>query len=225
MRLLQSLLAILFLAAVAAAQTSTEQKARITELKPPAGAKVAIVVFEDLECPDCARAHPLITDISSSEKVPVVRRDFPLSMHPWSRQAAIIARYLDSKSAKLGADFRTWIFANQPSVTRDNLDSLFAKWAQEHGTSVPMVLDPGNRFEAAIEKDVALGKRIGIQHTPTIFIATASGVSGEPIVEVIDRSQMTQMIQDAKNRAGASAAPSSAKAGKTKAATKTSKKS
>ena len=30
-----------------------------TILRPPAGSKVAIIVFEDLGCPACARAHPL----------------------------------------------------------------------------------------------------------------------------------------------------------------------
>src|SRR5437899_6291745 len=47
-------------------------------LKPPAGSKVAIVVFEDLQCPDCARAAPLVKDVSKAEKIPVVRHDFPL---------------------------------------------------------------------------------------------------------------------------------------------------
>ena len=27
-------------------------------LKPPPGSRVAIVEFEDMECPDCARANP-----------------------------------------------------------------------------------------------------------------------------------------------------------------------
>ena len=29
-----------------------------TILRPPAGSKVALIVFEDLGCPACARAHP-----------------------------------------------------------------------------------------------------------------------------------------------------------------------
>ncbi|HXY04298.1 MAG TPA: hypothetical protein VEI49_12040, partial [Terriglobales bacterium] len=31
-------------------------------LRPPKGVKVAIVVFEDLECPDCRRAAPLLDE-------------------------------------------------------------------------------------------------------------------------------------------------------------------
>src|SRR5260370_369187 len=35
-------------------------------LRPPAGARVAIFEFEDLECPDCARANPLLKEASDS---------------------------------------------------------------------------------------------------------------------------------------------------------------
>src|SRR5215467_9242025 len=83
-------------------------------LKPPVGAKVAVVVFEDLECPSCAKAYPQIWQTANASHVPVVLHDFPLSKHPWSRQAAIDARFLDTKSEKLGNDFRGYIYQNQP---------------------------------------------------------------------------------------------------------------
>src|SRR3954462_13236808 len=86
---------------------------KATALKPPAGAKVAIVVFEDLQCPDCARAFPLVKDVSKAEKVPVVHHDFPLPIHTWSFQAAIIGRYFDTKSKEVGDQWREFCFANQ----------------------------------------------------------------------------------------------------------------
>src|SRR5262252_4853661 len=71
-------------------------------LKPPKGANVAIIVFEDLECPDCARAAPLLEEASKTYGIPVVRHDFPLPFHPWSFDAAVFARYFDTHSKKLG---------------------------------------------------------------------------------------------------------------------------
>jgi len=62
-------------------------------LKPPKGAQVAIIVFEDLECPDCARAAPLLEEAAKNYNIPVVRHDYPLAMHPWAHDAAILARY------------------------------------------------------------------------------------------------------------------------------------
>ena len=183
--------------AFAQGPSAAENQERITALKPPSGAKVAIVVFEDLQCPDCARAHPLVNEVSAAQKVPVVRHDFPLAQHPYAMQAAIIGRYLDSQSAKLGEEWRSWVFSNQPSITRDNIDSFFEKFLKDHKLNPPMILDPGGKFDAKIKADVALGKRIGIQHTPTLFIVSNTG-KGEPFVEVVDRPLMAQMIEDMK---------------------------
>src|SRR5437870_11698608 len=101
--------AILFtLLAAAAAWAQTANSV----LRPPKGARVAIVVFEDLQCPDCRRAAPLVEEASKTYKIPVVRHDFPLPFHSWSWDAAILARYFDTHSKALGNEFRDYIFAN-----------------------------------------------------------------------------------------------------------------
>ncbi|MGZ7076982.1 MAG: thioredoxin domain-containing protein, partial [Candidatus Angelobacter sp.] len=53
-------------------------------LKPPPGAKVAIVMFEDLQCPDCSRAYPMVLEAANTHKIPLVLHDFPLPMHNWA---------------------------------------------------------------------------------------------------------------------------------------------
>src|SRR5271165_6380528 len=82
-------------------------------LKPPAGSKVAIFVFEDLECPACAHAFPVVRTAVEHYKIPLVRRDFPLTeIHIWSFDAAVTARYLqDHVSPKLADTFRGDVFA------------------------------------------------------------------------------------------------------------------
>ena len=50
-------------------------------LKPPRGAAVAIVMFEDLQCADCSRVYPVVWETASAHKIPVVLHDFPLPMH------------------------------------------------------------------------------------------------------------------------------------------------
>jgi protein-disulfide isomerase len=182
-------------AQTAAAGASTE---KLSVLRPPAGAKVAIVVFEDLQCPDCARAAPLVEEVAKAEKVPVIRHDFPLPQHNFSTQAAIIARYFDTKSKTLGNGFRDYIFANQTAITPENLNTYAQKFAAANGTSMPFLLDPGGKLAAKVKADFALGQRIGIQHTPTIFVVSNTS-KGEPFVEVVDRSKLTEMIEDMKN--------------------------
>jgi len=46
-----------------------------------------------------------------------------------------------------------------------------------------------------------LGQKIGIQHTPTIFVVNNNRTAAEPFVEVVDRSQLSQIIEDMKAKA------------------------
>jgi protein-disulfide isomerase len=171
-------------------------------LRPPKGASVAIVVFEDLQCPDCARAAPLVEEAGRTYKIPVVRHDFPLPQHNWSHDAAIMARWFDTKSAKIGDEFRDQVFANQQSINSPEQFRAFAeKFAAEHKMSIPFAVDPQGKLAGLVDADKALGSRIGIQHTPTIYVVSNTR-TGTPFVEVVDRSQLYSLIDEMK--AGAS---------------------
>jgi hypothetical protein len=47
-----------------------------------------------------------------------------------------------------------------------------------------------------VKADSDLGQSVGIQHTPTIWVVT-NRTSGAPFVEVIDRSRLFRMIEEA----------------------------
>lgn len=184
------------------AQVSPE---KLQILKPPPGAKVAIISFEDFQCPDCGRAHPLLVEMAKKYDIPLVRRDFPLPQHPYAMEAAIINRYLESKNPKIASEYRDAVYANQPQFGETS-DEAFRQWvvpwAASKGVPLPFVVDPTGKFAAEIHVDQDLGRRINIDHTPTIYIVT-SNRSAEPFVEVVDRAQLSQMIEDAKKQAGA----------------------
>lgn len=180
-------------------------------LKPPPGSKVAIVEFLDLQCPDCANANPLVEEAAKTYGIPVVRHDFPLPKHTWSFDAAVIARYFDTKSKKLGDGFRDYCFENQPAITAENLRSYAEKYAAANNTSLPFVIDPEGKYAAEVKADFALGQRVGIEHTPTIYVVSNKS-TGKPFVEVVDRSQLYAIIDQMKEEAGAT--PSADKAGK-----------
>jgi protein-disulfide isomerase len=163
-------------------------------LKPPAGHSVAMVEFYDLECPLCAETNPSLMAAASQYKIPWIRYDFIIPGHIWSRQAAINARYLDTKNAKLGNDYRDYIFANQRSIeTLPELNTWTQKFAQTHGVALPFAIDPMGKFAAGVQADCDLGRRMGIDHTPTIFIV-ASGGHAPAYTEVVDRTQLFQII-------------------------------
>jgi protein-disulfide isomerase len=162
-------------------------------LRPPKGAQVAIVVFEDLQCPDCRRAAPLLEEAGRTYKIPVVRHDYPLPMHNWSMQAAIFARYFDTKSKALGNEFRDYIFEHQLEINPDNLRGFAEKFAAEKKVDLPFVLDPDGKLAALINADKNLGTSIGLNHTPTIYVVSNKR-TGKPFVEVVDRSQLYALI-------------------------------
>jgi protein-disulfide isomerase len=185
-------LAFLLLAALASAQNVDPA------LRPPKGAQVAIVVFEDLQCPDCRRAAPLLEEAARTYKIPVVRHDFPLPMHNWSYDAAIMARYFDTHSKQLGNDFRDYIFEHQPQITPPTLRAFAEKFAADRKVDLPFVLDPQGKLAAEISQDKNLGQRVGINHTPTIYVVS-NKTQGKPFVEVVDRTQLFQLIDTMKN--------------------------
>ena len=169
-------------------------------LKPPVGAKLAIVVFEDLQCPDCARASQLLEQAAHTYKIPLVRHDFPLAMHPWSFDAAVLGRYFDRKSSKLGAEFRDYVFQHQAEITKENLRATAERFAQEHSTTLPFAVDPRGKLTGEVNADKDLGTRIGINHTPTIYVVT-NGRNSQPFVEVVDRSELFRIIDTLKAEA------------------------
>jgi protein-disulfide isomerase len=178
--------------AIFAFATSASAQDATSALRAPKGDKVAIVVFEDLQCPRCRTTAPLVEQAGKTYKIPVIRHDFPLPMHNWSYDAAVIARYFDTQSKALGNQYRDYIFQHQPEIFPTNLRSFSEKFAVEHRVALPFVVDPQGKLAAEVNADRDLGKRIGLQHTPTIYVVN-SKTQGKSYVEVEEPS--TQLFQ------------------------------
>jgi protein-disulfide isomerase len=178
-------------------ETSTTQVHNAAPLRPPAGARVAIVEWEDLECPDCARANVVLAEAVEKYHIPWVRHDFPLPFHAWSFQAAVDARWFDTKSPKLGDAFRDAVFAAQPTIhSKEQLRQFAETFAQHNRLRFPAAVDPEGRLAAQVKADFALGQSVGIGHTPTIWVVT-NRKSSTPFVEVVDRMRLYAMIDEA----------------------------
>jgi protein-disulfide isomerase len=165
-----------------------------TLLKPPRGATVAIVIFEDLQCADCSKVYPVVWETAEAHKIPVVLHDFPLPMHNWAFEAAVWARNFDKTSPDLGNEFRKFIYANQTQITRENLLQWVQKFAAEKNTAAPADKDPEGKLAELVKADYLLGQRIGVEHTPTIWVVSNSGVSQPLVEEVKVREKLEQMI-------------------------------
>lgn len=143
-------------------------------LKPPPGQKVALVVFEDLGCPGCARFHPFEVQAVERTRVPLLRHDFPIPAHIWTFQGAVCARYLqDRVSPRLAEQYRSDIFAAIGRITsKDDLEQFNQRWFREHGQALPFVIDPSGALTKEVQADFDLGMRMGLRFTPTVVVVT-----------------------------------------------------
>lgn len=167
-------------------------------LKPPAGAKVAIIEWTDMECPACAHAFPFVHLALDQYKIPLVHYDFLIPGHAWSPQAEVFARYLRNKvSPELEMEYRREVFANQASIaTREDLQHFTRQFMAAHGKEMPFVVDPTGQLKREVEADDHLGLRMGLIHTPTIFVVTR-----DHWIEVADVSQLDTAIEEAEAEA------------------------
>jgi protein-disulfide isomerase len=163
-------------------------------LKPPAGVKVAIVEWEDLECPACARAFPIVHAAIDKYKIPLVRYDFQINGHIWSHEASLFARYLQDKvSPELATDYRRQVFASQFRIaSKDDLDRFTQQFFQSHGKQLPFVLDPQGQLEKEVDADKELGLKLGLSETPTLVVVTPRGW-----IQVKDVMQLYEAIDKA----------------------------
>jgi protein-disulfide isomerase len=178
-------------------------------LKPPAGAKVAIIEWEDLECPACAHAFPLVHQAVDHYKIPLIRHDFLIPGHMWSREAAVYARYLQDKvSEGLGTEYRREVFASQFRIaSKDDLVKFTQQFFTKAGKQMPFVVDPSGQLLKEVQADKELGDKLGLNETPTIIVVTPKGW-----IQVKDTMDLYQAIDQAEaSMGGAAVAPAAKK--------------
>ncbi|MGH9597207.1 MAG: DsbA family protein, partial [Edaphobacter sp.] len=144
--------------------------------------------------PACAHAFSIVHAAVEKYKIPLIRRDFPLRMHIWSFDAAVIARYIQDKiSPQAAEEYRGAVFANQMSIaSKADLNAFTQRYFQQHGRVMPFVVDPSGLFTAEVRADQTLGERINLYQTPSIFIVTQKGYT-----EVKDVTELYAMLDTA----------------------------
>jgi protein-disulfide isomerase len=168
-----------------------------SNLSLPPGTTVAIVIFEDLQCPDCAKAHPLLIEAAAAKKVPLVIHDFPITRHQWAFPAAVLARYFTAESPALGVEFRRFVFANQKDINVGNLREFGERFAADHQLVLPADVDPDGQLQALVQADFDLGLAIGLEYVPLIFVL-GPGNGPSRAVEVTDPTQLDELIARAR---------------------------
>ena len=156
--------------------------------------RVRVLIYEDLQCPDCADFRRMLDEKLLPRyggKVAFEHRDFPLAKHAWARKAAIAARFFQETSAALAVKYRRYAMAGIGATTPANFSERLAEFARSNGVdpakAVAALDDP--RYAAAVEKDYQEGVARGVAHTPTAFVngaAFVESITFEEISKAID---------------------------------------
>ena len=158
--------------------------------------KVRVLIYEDLQCPDCAEFRRMMDEKilpRYGERVAFIHRDFPLAKHAWARKAAIAARYFAGVKPELGLAYRRHIMATIQETRADNFNdklSAFARDNEVDPAQAVAALDD-ERLSALVERDFQDGVARGVAKTPTVF------VSGKPFIEHFSFEDISQSIEDA----------------------------
>ena len=160
-------------------------------------AKVTIVNYDDFECPFCSRMHStLMSEIlpQYGDKIRIIYKDYPLSMHPWAVHAANDANCLAKESGKGYWEFADYVHANQRAISGAQKDVQ-----QAFGELDRITLDVGkkngvdaNRLQVcvkaqadgAVKSSMAEGDSVGVNATPAMF------VNGERLEGAMDTDQV-----------------------------------
>jgi protein-disulfide isomerase len=154
---------------------------------------VRVVIYEDLQCPDCADFRVMLDEKLLPRYAATVRfehHDFPLAKHAWARKAAIAAHFFEENQTGLGLAYRKYSLMNLRDITADNFNQRLSEFAKAHGVDPVKAVASLNdaRLAALVEEDYQEGVARGIAHTPTVL------VNGRPFVETFAVEDVAKAI-------------------------------
>jgi protein-disulfide isomerase len=156
-----------------------------------ANAAVTIVAFTDYQCPSCAAMHPVLERVvkESGDKVRLVTRDFPLTMHADAFKAAEAAEAAREQG-------KYWEYVN---VLLQNQSALSVEKLKSYATQLGLdrarfdaALD-SRKFAESVQADVDDGLKLGLKGTPSLFIngRRVTAKSYEELKESVDAALKT----------------------------------
>ena len=135
----------------------------------PDDAPVTLLEYGDFQCPQCARAHPVLRRVQGhfGANLRFFYRHFPLTeIHEYAEAAAESAEYA-------GAQGRFWEMHDLLYANQDQLDeSLLFALVQSLGLSEQGLREAltDHTFIGKVRRDFLGGVRSGVNGTPTLFI-------------------------------------------------------
>jgi protein-disulfide isomerase len=178
------------------------------------GAPVTVVVFDDLQCPFCAKIYATLFNLVMADyrdRVRVVFKDFPVSeqTHPWSVHAAEDANCLLAQK-----EVGYWVFADYVHTHLQEMNDKYAAAKTQNdapfgpldtlalSVAKKVKIDPeplraciAKQDRKAIDASLAEGYALGAGATPTIYI------NGERMEGAYSTEQLRAVLERALSEA------------------------
>ncbi len=137
-------------------------------VKGAKNAPVTITVFDDFQCPYCARLVPTLEQVLAAypAQVRVVYKHFPLSMHKFANQAAIAS--IAARNQGKFWPMHDQLFANYNKLNDAKIRELAESVGLDMARFDKDVANPALQQEVAA--DMQLGAKAGVRGTPAAYI-------------------------------------------------------
>jgi protein-disulfide isomerase len=163
-------------------------------------AKVTVVNYDDLQCPFCSRMHvTLMQEIlpEYGDRIKIVYKDFPLSMHPWAEHSANDANCLAIENGTAFWEYADYVHANQKGISagsdlqksKAELDRIALDMGKKHGADMTRLQACiKDQPDKALKASMAEGESLGLNATPTMFI------NGQKLEGAVDADDVRAML-------------------------------
>jgi protein-disulfide isomerase len=147
-------------------------------------APVILVVFTEFQCPFCAGVRQTLDDLHKAygEQLAIVYKSFPLPFHSHAMSAAKAA-VAAQRQGKFW-EMHDLLFENQHNLALDALSDYARKLGLDMARFEADFDDP--QTEAAIGRDMEMGRKLGVQGTPTFFINGVPLLGARPYEDFVD---------------------------------------
>jgi len=157
---------------------------------------VRVVIYEDLQCSDCANFRKMMDEHllpRYGAKVAFEHYDFPLVKHDWARPAAVAARHFEKTSPELAVKFRRHLLADLKQITAETFPLRLREFAKANQADAVKAIGALNDAELnkLVEEDYQDGVARGVGKTPTVL------VNGEPFIEKFTLEEISKAMESA----------------------------
>ncbi len=167
------------------AQLKAEELLADSPLRGKAGSKLVLIEFSDFQCPYCGKAYETVKQFMTAhgQDVALVYKHLPLGeMHPQATNAALASWAAQQQG-------RFWEFHDAMFGSQDRLgEDFYVTTAKSLGLDLAR-FDKDRASEAAkaaVQRDLDLAKKLGIQATPQ-FVMNSHPITGAAPLEEFEK--------------------------------------